>query len=146
MFSQSSESFRAHAQRGHLYTGVIQTVPLCEVEAYNSMEGFGIFVTIAAVGRAQLLEISQQEPYLRATCMEIADDIPPNLELPNLLAGNIENSMLLLSSMEYRLNQAKQNSESEDKEMEQRIEIAKLVRFHVSDVACNEELKSLTTN
>eukprot|EP00977_Amphora_coffeiformis_P014498 scaffold4062_cov130-Amphora_coffeaeformis.AAC.1 len=47
-------------------SGIIQTVPLCEVEASNTMEGFGIFVTIRVVGRAQLLDITQQEPYLKA--------------------------------------------------------------------------------
>jgi hypothetical protein len=39
--------------------GIIQTVPLCEVEAYNRMDGFGIFVTIRQVGRAQLIEVTQ---------------------------------------------------------------------------------------
>ena len=33
-------------------SSVIQSVPLCEIEAYNLMDGFGIFVTIRAVGRA----------------------------------------------------------------------------------------------
>ena len=91
------------------------------------MAGFGIFVTIRVVGRAQLLEISQQEAYIKATCAEISDKLPPNLELPNLLAGNIENYMLLLSSMEHRLKQARENNGAEDKEMERRIAIAKLV-------------------
>lgn len=39
--------------------GIIQTVPLCEIEAYNRLDGFGIFVTIRAVGRAQLMEVIQ---------------------------------------------------------------------------------------
>lgn len=47
-------------------SGIIQTVPICEVEAYNRMEGFGIFVTIRVLGRAQLLEITQKEPWLKA--------------------------------------------------------------------------------
>jgi len=33
-------------------SGIIQTVPLCEIEAYNRMEGFGIFVTIRVRARA----------------------------------------------------------------------------------------------
>jgi hypothetical protein len=78
-------------------SGIIKTVPLCEIEAYNRMEGFGIFVTIRVVSRAQLLEVTQQDPYLKATCVELSDKIPPNLELPNLVASNIENFMLLLS-------------------------------------------------
>ena len=109
-------------------SGIIQTVPLCEVEASNTMEGFGIFVTLRVVGRAQLLDITQQEPYLKAVCMEIIDDIPPNLELPNMVASNIENYMDLLSGMERRLAEARKNKEMEDEEMDRRIALAKLVR------------------
>jgi hypothetical protein len=110
-------------------SGIIQTVPICEIEACNRMEGFGIFVTIRVVGRAQLMQITQQETFLKAFCTEITDSIPPNLELPNLVASNIENFMLLLSSMEQRLEQAMEDSEDEDSaSMRRRIQIAKLVR------------------
>ena len=113
-------------------SGIIQTVPLCEIEAYNRMEGFGIFVTIRVVARAQLVEIIQQEPYLKAVCTEFTDSLPPNLEPPNLVASNIENFMLLLSSMEHRLQKAREENqddhlEDEDSEMQRRIAIAKLV-------------------
>jgi hypothetical protein len=113
-------------------SGIIQTVPLCEIEAYTRMEGFGIFVTIRAVGRAQLVEITQQEPFLKSVCRELSDKIPPNLELPNLVASNVENFMLLLSSMEHRLSQAAEENDDGDEadaEMRQRIQIAKLVRY-----------------
>jgi Lon protease-like protein len=120
-------------------SGIIQTVPLCEIEAYNRLEGFGIFVTIRAVSRAQLLEVVQQEPYLRGVCVEIADKLPPNLELPNLVAHNIENLMVLLSSMEHRLAQAGKDEaeggsaasvlDEDDREMQRRIALAKLVRM-----------------
>lgn len=113
-------------------SGIIQTVPLCEIEAYNRMEGFGIFATVRVVGRAKLLEIVKQEPYLKAVCAELADQVPPNMELPNLVASNIENFMLLLSSMEHRLSKAgveKEDSRGgEDSDMQRRISIAKLVR------------------
>jgi Lon protease-like protein len=114
-------------------TGIIQTVPICEIEAYNRMEGFGIFVTIRVVGRAQLYEILQQTPYLKAVCREINDNIPPNLELPNLLASNIENYLLLLTSMEAQLaavpsNETQGEGTEDAAEMKRRIEIAKLVR------------------
>jgi hypothetical protein len=111
-------------------SGIIQTIPLCEIEAYNRMgEGFGIFVTIRVVGRAKLVDLTQQEPYIKAVCTELTDDIPPNLDLPNLVASNIENFMLLLSSMEHRLQQAtKENgNDEEDEEMQRRINVAKLV-------------------
>mmetsp|Transcript_102239 Transcript_102239/g.295821 ORF Transcript_102239/g.295821 Transcript_102239/m.295821 type:complete len:350 (-) Transcript_102239:1743-2792(-) len=124
-------------------SGIIQTVPICEIEAYNRMEGFGIFVTIRVVGRGRLLDITQQEPYLTATAVEITDTIPANLELPNLVASNIENFMLLLSSMEHRLSQAMEESEDEedddDKEMKKRIQIAKLDDRFYDDLGDDEE-------
>ena len=112
-------------------SGIIQTIPLCEIEAYNRMGGgFGIFVSVRVVGRAKLVDLTQQEPYIKAVCTEIVDDIPPNLDLPNLVASNIENFMLLLSSMDHRLQQAtNENGESDEEgeEMQRRINVAKLV-------------------
>jgi Lon protease-like protein len=113
-------------------TGIIQTVPLCEIEAFNRMEGFGIFVTIRVVGRAQLDEVVQQTPFLKAVCRELSDNIPPNLELPNLLASNIDNYLLLLSSMEAQLattptNETNDEQSEEAAEMKRRIQVAKLV-------------------
>jgi len=110
-------------------SGIIQSIPLCEIEAYNRMDGFGIFATIRVVGRASLVELTQQEPYIKAVATEIIDDIPPNLELSNHLASNIENFMLLLSSMEHQLSEASKNKDEmdeEDEEMQRRIKIAQL--------------------
>ena len=113
-------------------SGIIQTVPLCEIESSARMEGFGIFVTIRCVGRAQLIQVTQTEPYLKATCTELSDKLPPNMELPNLLASNIEEVTLWLTSSERRLDQAKQNKgtakdeDGNDSEMLRRINIAKL--------------------
>jgi hypothetical protein len=119
-------------------TGIIQTVPLCEIEAFNRMEGFGIFVTIRVVGRAQLVEILQQTPYLKAVCRELSDIIPPNLELPNLLVSNIENYLLLLSSMEAQLIKTRTNETNDEQseeatEMKRRIQVAKLVCTNYGD-------------
>jgi len=120
--------------------GIIQTVALCEIEAFNRMEGFGIFVTIRVVGRAKILEVIEQESeYIKAVCIEMADEsLPPNLESPNLLASNIENSMLTLSSMEHRLDLAikekqiggdeSSSASQEDEDMQRRLNVAKLVR------------------
>lgn len=125
-------------------SGIIQTIPICEIEAYNRMgEGFGIFVTIRVVGRAKLVDLTQQEPYIKAVCTEIVDDIPPNLDLPNLVASNVENFMLLLSSMEFRLSQATEQSgkdDQESEEMQRRINVAKLDdRFFNDDDEGEEE-------
>jgi hypothetical protein len=63
-------------------SGIIQTVPIAEIEDYNrQLDGFGIFVTIRVVGRAKLLDIVQQSPYIKAVCTEITDTVPPNLDL-----------------------------------------------------------------
>ena len=54
--------------------GVLEIVSLCEIEAYNRMgDGFGTFVTIRGVGRAKLLDITHQEPFMRAVCVEAFD-------------------------------------------------------------------------
>ena len=111
-------------------TGIVSKTLLCEVEAYNRMEKFGIFVTIRVVGRAELIEVTQQAPYIKAVCLEMTDKVPPNLELPNLLAKNIEDSMILLSKMERRLEEAEETGKDGDA-MQRRINIAKLVRLFV---------------
>ena len=112
-------------------TGLVSKTLLCEVEAYNRMDQFGIFVTIRVVGRAELIEISQQTPYIKAVCLEIVDEIPPNLELPNLLAKNIEESMTKITKMERLLDEAELSKEEgtgkASDEMQRRINVAKLV-------------------
>jgi hypothetical protein len=85
-------------------TGVIQTVPLCEIESFSRIEGFGIFATIRVVGRASLIELMQQEPYIRALGVEISDCVPPSFDVPNMLASNIENTMITLASLEHKLH------------------------------------------
>jgi hypothetical protein len=110
-------------------SGIIQTVPLAEVEAYNRMEGFGIFATIRVVGRAQLIDIVQQEPYIKAVCTELTDKFPPNLEMPNMVADTIENAMVTLSALEhklYRVSGETKSSEGTDEEMQRRINVARL--------------------
>ncbi|CAJ1940302.1 unnamed protein product [Cylindrotheca closterium] len=124
-------------------SGIIQTVPICEIEAYNRMEGFGIFVTLRVCSRGQLLEITQQDPWLKATCTEISDKVPPNLELPNLVASNIENFMLLLSSMEHRLAKVSdKDGDGDDKdvaEMRRKLQAAKLDDRFYDDLGDDED-------
>lgn len=74
--------------------------------------------------------------------MEISDKIPPNLELPNLLAGNIGEIMVSLSAMEHRLQKAQEENGDQgllegNSEMQRRINVAKLVSrltYHISHV------------
>jgi hypothetical protein len=108
-------------------SGIIKTVPLCEVEAYNRMEGFGIFVTIRAVGRASLTDVTKQDPYIKAMCYELTDKHPPDLKKANLIADTIEDAMVTLSALEHKLETLMDKPDSEvDEEMERRIKIAKL--------------------
>ena len=53
LFEDAMENHAGVVAMGLLASSsVIQSVPLCEIEAYNLMDGFGIFITILAVGRA----------------------------------------------------------------------------------------------
>jgi Lon protease-like protein len=136
-------------------SGIIQTVPLCEIEDYNSQllnDGFGIFVTIRVVSRASLLSIHQQAPYMQGTCTEVLDQIPPSLDLPNLLADDIETSIFAIQSMEFQLDQQQAKADPDETtinqssssssvsnatagsasdDMDQRILAARLVRIPV---------------
>jgi len=96
-------------------SGVIQTVPLAEVEAYNRMEGFGIFVTLRVVGRAKLRELLQQEPYMKAVCTEISDEFPSAGEEPDVMADTIENAMITLSALEHNLKELSSGSAEKQK-------------------------------
>lgn len=121
-------------------SGIIQTVPLCEVEAYNRMDGFGIFVTIRVVGRAQLVDVVQQEPYIKAVCTELSDNFPPNLEMPNMLADTITDAMVTLSALEHKLDQIADDPNAVvDEDMERRLQIAKLDDKFFDDDADNED-------
>jgi hypothetical protein len=121
-------------------SGIIKTVPLCEVEAYNRMEGFGIFVTLRAVGRASLLHVVKQEPYIKAVCHELTDILPKDLKKANLIADTIEESMLTLSALEHKLDTLMDNTDTEvDEEMERRIKIAKLDDKFFADDFDDEE-------
>ena len=90
--------------------GIIQSVPVCEVESYNRVrlslddeDPPKIFATIRVVGRANLVGIVAQEPYIKARCREISDVVPNDLEESNIIAGNIENMMVTLSSLDHQI-------------------------------------------
>jgi hypothetical protein len=81
----------------------------------------------------------------------VSDTLPPNLEIPNLLASNIENFMLLLASMEKCIDEAEDkksadkaskkssSSSNDDNDMERRINIAKLDDRFYDDLGDDEE-------
>ncbi len=139
LFEDAMENHAGVVAMGLLASsGVIQSVPLCEIEAYNRMDGFGIFVTIRAVGRAALLGLNQEEPYMKGVCVEKVDTLPPNLELPNVVASSIENMMVTLSSMEYQLEQKSlimdDDTNTISPSMKLRMMEAELVRYIPSNI------------
>lgn len=121
-------------------SGLIQTIPLCEIEAFQRMEGFGIFVTIRVVGRAQLVAITQQEPYLMGVCLELADEFPQDSTTLQLLTNTMEQTIVTITAMEYRLKKIMEatlllrdeidnnnnSDDTDDDDMVRRINIAKL--------------------
>lgn len=81
--------------------GIISSAPLCEIVAYNRMEGFGIFVTIRVVSRVAITGLTKDTPYIKATCKEIFDVVPQkdaDVKLLSTIAGNIENMMVMISA------------------------------------------------
>jgi len=66
------------------------------------------------VGRATLLELTRQEPFMQGICLEVMDTIPASLDLPNMVASNIENFVLTLSSLEHRLRSVMEDEDGND--------------------------------
>ena len=81
LFDDVSENYEGTLGMGLLSPiGIMNTVLLAEVEAFNRMEGFGIFLTIRVVGRARIHDVVLESPYFKATCTELPDAIPDDLE------------------------------------------------------------------
>mmetsp|Transcript_5199 Transcript_5199/g.10999 ORF Transcript_5199/g.10999 Transcript_5199/m.10999 type:complete len:416 (+) Transcript_5199:393-1640(+) len=122
--------------------GIINTLPLCEIEAYNRMEGFGIFVTIRVVSRAALIDITKETPYIKGVCTELVDAASQegeDRERLDVIAGIIELMLVTLSSMEHRLREASggnlgsastsnENDEDDDDD-DHEIELDRTARF-----------------
>mmetsp|Transcript_10226 Transcript_10226/g.15703 ORF Transcript_10226/g.15703 Transcript_10226/m.15703 type:complete len:345 (+) Transcript_10226:153-1187(+) len=86
--------------------GLYHAVPICEVIDYNNMGGeLGIFLTIRCVGRAELLDIRQDDPYLILDCIEIVDEGSPKTNISNVVADDIENMVKALHDIEERLSE-----------------------------------------
>jgi len=122
LFDDAMENYGGTVAMGLIAeNGIMQTVPLCEIEAFNRMDEFGIFVTIRVVSRATLSEVTKDTPYIKAICKELVDKAPKDGELEqlNLMAGTIELLHVALSSMDHRLNQEEDDDnddESNDEE------------------------------
>lgn len=98
--------------------GIIQTVPLCEVETYKADPNRGIYATIRVVSRGTLLNLSQESPYIRAVCAEKFDQQIPSMDDAssndatslehqfNTAADTIDNYMHVLTDLDTRLRRA----------------------------------------
>jgi hypothetical protein len=105
------------------------------VDRGNGMGNGSIFVTIRAVGRAKIFEsdLLQEGPYMKARVVELVDEDvslgggsglkervngklngeSSPLEVASLVAGNIENLILSLASMEHKLKAAEERNNEE---------------------------------
>jgi hypothetical protein len=106
------------------------------VDTGNGMGNGSIFVTIRAVGRAKIAEsdLLQEGPYMKARVVELVDEDvslgggsglkergngkllngeSSPLEVASLVAGNIENLMVSLASMEHAFKAAEEKKNEE---------------------------------
>jgi len=99
--------------------GILQNMPLCEIENYRLMQGktdfgtdFSILCTIRVVGRASLLYIQDEDAnidYLRGWCTEISDDVNYDddgrdpMKVCNTIADKIEELVTEIQMIEDRL-------------------------------------------
>jgi len=122
-------------------SGMLQGMPLCEIENFRTMEGdtgFGnisILATIRVVGRATLLDVQTpdgeiSEGYLTGWCAELSDDMTNNsdgdlIDVYNELANKCEDLFesiislqeTILALEEEKQKEAMEESGSGDKEV-----------------------------
>jgi len=99
-------------------SGILKPIPLCKIESYQQVDGFGIFCTLRVVSRATLIRIDQYEPYMKAICVEKIDLPMENekMDLLNFMASNIENFVVTLSSLENQLRLYDKDNDDSDQD------------------------------
>jgi len=104
--------------------GILQVMPLCEIEAFRRMPGqtefdtsFSIYVTIRVVGRASLVHVVEEDvlegiEYLKGWCVEVNDEVKGdtaknrdarNIKLGNDFANRLEEMMDSIIKLEDQL-------------------------------------------
>lgn len=115
LFHKSLEDYGGIIGMGLLISesGIVKPIPLCKIESYQQVDGFGIFCTLRVVSRATLVRICEYEPYMRAICVEKVDLPIENekMDLLNFMASNIENFVVTLSSLENQLKSYDNNDD-----------------------------------
>ena len=134
--------------------GILQNMPLCEIENYRVMQGqtafgtdFSVLVTIRVVGRASLLYIQDEDDdleFLKGWCVEINDEDTNEdiIDEGNQLADRLDGLITDIQIMEDRLllssgSMIKQDGNADDgvdslssnASMKRRILEAELVSF-----------------
>lgn len=83
-------------------SGILQTLPLCEIEDYRKMPGqtqfgtdYSIYVTIRVVGRASLVQVVEEDllggaEYLKGWCVEVEDGVEGGEKEGNRVADRLE--------------------------------------------------------
>ncbi len=96
--------------------GILQNMPLCEIENYRVMQGqtafgtdFSILVTIRVVGRASLLYIQDSDEddveFLRGYCVEVNDEDSDKdaIEIGNQLADKMDGMITEIQILEEKV-------------------------------------------
>lgn len=110
-------------------SGMLQGMPLCEIENFRTMEGdtgFGnmsILATIRVVGRATLLDVRSPEGdllegYMMGWCQEMSDDSKNNndgdlMEVYNELADNCEDLFDSIVSLHEEITSMEEKQQKE---------------------------------
>ena len=101
-------------------SSILKPITICEIESYNQMAEFGIFLTVRVISRATIVRFMDYTPYITAICVERMDDSSSldlgnkkQMDLLNYLASNIENTVLTLSSLQHQLDVGEQKEEAD---------------------------------
>ena len=125
LFEKSNNDHNSVVAMGLLAppAGILQNMPICEIENYRVMEGktefgtdFSILVTIRVVGRGSLLHIQDEDigiEYLTGWCMEVSDEVARSnddeskrdiIDVGNRLVDKIDKMVYSIQTIETSLN------------------------------------------
>jgi hypothetical protein len=74
--------------------GLLREMPLCEIHDFDVQAGFRgkvtVSVTLLAVARAQIVEVTAMKPIMTGVCTELSDEDVSNVALANEFVDDIE--------------------------------------------------------
>ena len=106
-------------------SGILQVMPLCEIESFQTMEGdtgfgdYSILATIRVVGRATLLNIDDDgtKDYMTGWCTELSDITSGDKDVSqigNKIADDIENVFNSILVLEKKMLKAQDDKDDEE--------------------------------